>query len=71
MQSEFVAETQILLTCFVSRGFANGPDNEIYCLFCYDKIHGKKAKTKSMPLDTTSIEGDGELGTCPRCNKLF
>ena len=55
----------------MSKGFANGPDNEIYCLFCYDKIHGKKAKTKSMPLDTTSIEGDGELGTCPRCNKQF
>ena len=46
--------------------FANGPDNDIYCLYCYEKIHGKKAKTKSMPLDTTSIHGDGELGTCPR-----
>ena len=46
--------------------FANGPDNDIYCLYCYEKIHGKKAKTKSMPLDTTSIGGDGELGTCPK-----
>ena len=50
--------------------FANGPDNEIYCLYCYEKIHGKKAKTKSMPLDTTSIGGDGELGTCPRLLSL-
>ena len=49
-----------------NRSFANGPDDEIYCLFCYEKIHGKKAKTKSMPLDTTSIAGEGELGTCPR-----
>jgi len=52
--------------------FANGPDNDIYCLYCYEKIHGKKAKTKSMPLDTTSIGGDGELGTCPKCSgKVF
>ena len=50
----------------IFRNFANGPDNEIYCLFCYERIHGKKAKTKSMPLDTTSIPGEGELGTCPR-----
>jgi len=54
------------------RSFANGPDNEIYCLYCYEKIHGKKAKTKSMPLDTTSIPGEGSLGTCPRCSgKVF
>jgi hypothetical protein len=39
---------------------------QVYCLHCYEKIHGKKARTKSMPLDTTSIHGDGELGTCPR-----
>jgi len=52
--------------------FANGPDNDIYCLYCYEKKHGKKAQTKSMPLDTTSIGGDGELGTCPRCTgKVF
>ena len=29
-------------------------------------ISGKKAKTKSMPLDTTSIAGNGDLGSCPR-----
>ena len=65
--------------------FANGPDNEvsrggvrgwspaqIYCVHCYELIHGKKAKTKSMPLDTTSIMGEAELGTCPRCQgKVF
>jgi len=52
--------------------FANGPDNEIYCVHCYELIHGKKAKTKSMPLDTTSIMGEAELGTCPRCSgKVF
>ena len=51
--------------------FANGPD-DIYCLYCYEIYHGKKAKTKSMPLDTTSIVGDGALGTCPRCQgKVF
>ena len=33
---------------------------------------GKKAKTKSMPLDTTSIAGNGDLGSCPRCTgKVF
>lgn len=52
--------------------FANGPDNDIYCLFCYEKIHGKKAKSKSMPLDTTSIPGEGDRSQCPRCDgKVF
>ena len=41
---------------------------QIYCVPCYELIHGKKAKTKSMPLDTTSIMGEAELGTCPRCS---
>merc|ERR1719219_2994160 len=51
---------------------AEGPDNDIYCNHCYELIHGKKAKTKSMPLDTTSIMGEAELGTCPRCSgKVF
>ena len=45
---------------------------QIYCVHCYELIHGKKAKTKSMPLDTTSIMGEAELGTCPRCSgKVF
>ena len=47
-------------------------DAQIYCVHCYELIHGKKAKTKSMPLDTTSIMGEAELGTCPRCSgKVF
>ena len=50
--------------------FANGPDNEIYCVYCYEHVHGKKAKTKSTPLDTTSIAGDGDLGSCPRWDYL-
>jgi len=57
-----------------ARNFANGPaeDNEIYCLFCYEKIHGKKAKSKIQPCPTTSIPGEAELGTCPRCSgKVF
>jgi hypothetical protein len=53
--------------------FANGPDNEVYCLHCYMVTHGHKATTKSMPLDTTSIEGEvGEKTRCPRCSgKVF
>ena len=68
--------------------FANGPDNEVYCLYCYrvsnaifthvelpssrlnlpfQTTFGHKAPTRSMPLDTTSIEGQlGDIRRCPR-----
>ncbi|TRY73464.1 hypothetical protein TCAL_02229 [Tigriopus californicus] len=51
----------------------NGPDFEIYCDFCYKVTFGHKAPTKSMPLDTTSIEGQvGDRRRCPRCcGKVF
>jgi len=53
--------------------FANGPDNEVYCLYCYRTTFGHKAPTRSMPLDTTSIEGQlGDIRRCPRCHgKVF
>lgn len=53
--------------------FTNGPDNDVYCLYCYRVTHGHKATTRSMPLDTTSIQGElGEKTRCPRCSgKVF
>jgi len=49
--------------------FANGPDNDIYCVYCYRVTHGHKAMTKSMPLDTTSIMADAaDKSRCPRCS---
>jgi len=49
--------------------FTNGPDNEIYCVYCYRTTHGHKATTKSMPLDTTSILAEsGDKTRCPRCS---
>jgi len=49
--------------------FTNGPDNDIYCVYCYRTTHGHKATTKSMPLDTTSILAEsGDKTRCPRCS---
>jgi len=53
--------------------FANGPDNEVYCVYCYRVTHGHKATSKSMPLDTTSIMAEEtDKCKCPRCGgKVF
>ena len=51
--------------------FAHGPEGEVYCKSCYESTHGRKAPTKSMPLDTTSIQAQVSSARQARFNAGF